>query len=279
MVLNDNILSSYSKFIDFEEENSSIDEFKSVLEYGIQIIMEHLNMNFNYEIGVFGAYNLNTLATQFEPISFYIKIFDIQIYDNIIKNENVKSKNKKAKYITTDSIKMLLAIYLDKYFDENGSVNIARNSIIIDCYHNYGFNSRIYIFASNFENCIMLDTNNSKLLEVNIENFESLFLKKAQETNYEIVRVVNIVKNLCQKTNVLQEPFLIETLFYNVPNNYFTGSLREQFIKSLNYINFSNISNFNSLLNDKKTVSEDFFTCNSIYNIYKEYELLMKTLR
>ncbi|MGN1227593.1 MAG: hypothetical protein ACI4TX_03025 [Christensenellales bacterium] len=279
MILNEKMLTGFSKFLEYENDDSGISELKDALNSGIKVIKEHLNLNFTYEINTFGAINLHTLVSQYEPITFYIKIYDIQIYENVIKCCKIKSKNKRSKYVTTDSIKLLLSIYLEKYFGEINNVTINRNSVIIDSQSIYGFNARIYVFVSDFENNIMLDTNEQRLLKGNLDEFEMQFNEKANATNYNLIRVVNVVKNLCEKIGVLQYPFLIETLFYNVPNKYYVGDLREQVIKSINYIKFANISKFKSLMNSKENFEKDFLVVTSIYNVYKEYEQFIKSFK
>lgn len=279
MNLNQNILESYSKFITFENEDQSINEFKGVLQYGMKLICEHLNMNFEYEIETFGAVQFNTLISQYEPISFAVKIYDATIFDNVQKCMGATvSKKKKASLVTTESIKLLLSIYLEKYFEDVGNVTFLRNCLNIDSQNLFQFNSNVYIFASNFSQNLSLDDSLSKVLSVDFDKMNENFAVKVNETNCNYIRVVNVIKNLCEKSNLLQNSLLVETLVYNVPNKYLKGDLREQVIKSLNFIKFSNLSKFDSLTNLNEKIEKDYFIMPSIYNVYKDLEILAKSL-
>lgn len=280
MKLTQNVLESYSKFIAFENEDQSINEFKGVLQYGMRIICEHLNMNFEYEIETFGAVQFNTLISQYEPISFAIKIYDATIFDNVQKCIGTTvSKKKKASLVTTESIKLLLSIYLEKYFEDVGNVTFSRNCLNIDSQNLFQFNSNVYIFASNFSQNLSLDDSLSKILSVDFDKMNANFTIKVNETDCNYIRVVNIIKNLCEKSNLLQNPLLIETLVYNVPKKYLKeGDLREQVIKSLIFIKFSNLSKFDSLTNSNEKMEKDYFILPSIYNVYKDLEILTKSL-
>lgn len=279
MNLTQNVVEAYSKFIEFDNESQSIDKFKDVLAYGMNLICEHLNMKFEYEIDTFGAIEFKTLISQYEPVSFAIKMYDATIFENVQKcMTSTLTKKRRAKLITTESIKLLLSIYLEKYFEDVGNVAYSRNCLTIDAQGLFQFNANVYIFASNFSQNLLLENDTSRVLNVDFDKMKENFTTKKIETDYNYVRVVNVIKNLCEKSNLLQYSLLIETLVYNVPNEYLKGNLRAQVIKSLNFIKFANLSILNSLANPKEKLEKDYFTIPSIYNVYKELEILAKSL-
>ena len=219
MKLNDNLIEVYSKYCDIaDEQGENIAKFKEVLNDAFDAINEHLGFNFQFEIGEFGPVNYNSLINISDPISFYVKVYDSQIFDNTEKIAN--SKIKKSKIITTESLKLLFALYMENYFVELNTVLIARNHVKINSLNFLGFNVNIYIFASRVNDSIMLDSNNSSLAKANLEYFDNNIYTKAEETNYNYLRIVNVIKNIANKINVLNEPFLIESLIYNVPNKF-----------------------------------------------------------
>lgn len=280
MFLSNNLIDTYSKYVEFENENEKIEEFVNLLDYGMSLIREHLNMDFEYQIEPFGSIDFSTVISQYEPISFAIKINDAQIYENVVKCAETKGKNKKAKLITTESIKLLLSIFIEKYFEDIGNVSFLRTCLLINAQSLFGFNAKVYVFASMPTQNISLEINSSRTFNVNFEQLYENFSQKATETNYNYVKVVNIIKNLCEKSNLFQNPLLVETLIYNVPNSYLQGDdLRGQVVKSLNFVKLSNLSKFKSLVNPNITLDKDYFTLQSIYGIYKELESLSKLLQ
>ena len=278
MKLNDNLIEVYSKYCDIaDEQGENIAKFKEVLNDAFDAINEHLGFNFQFEIGEFGPVNYNSLININDPISFYVKVYDSQIFDNTEKIAN--SKIKKSKIITTESLKLLFALYMENYFVELNTVLIARNHVKINSLNFLGFNVNIYIFASRVNDSIMLDSNNSSLAKANLEYFDNNIYTKAEETNYNYLRIVNVIKNIANKINVLNEPFLIESLIYNVPNKYFSGSLKEQLIKVINYLKFVNLAKFKSIFNEDLDLSKDLFVCSSLYSLIKKIDELIKNLR
>lgn len=278
MNLSQSVIESYSKFIEFDNEQQSIEEFKALLDYGMKLICEHLNMSFEYSIETFGAVEFNTLISQYEPVTFAIKIYDATIFDNLQKIKSINSKKKKTKFVTTESVKLLLSIYLEKYFENVGNVVFSRNCLSVDSQNLFQFNAKIYVFASSLSQNLTMNTDFSKVFSIDFEALNENYNKKTLETDYNYIKVVNIIKNICLKANVLQDTLLIETLVYNVPNNYFSGDLREQVIKSLNYIKFSNLSQFNSITNANMKFDKDYFVATSVYNVYKDFEILANSL-
>jgi len=277
MEITDNQLNLYAKYIDFTDVNDKINEFKSVLEFGISIVKEHLKKDFEFKIGEFGSILLNTIATENEPISFYVNIYDNEIYENVLKVAN--SKLKKTKLITTDSIKLLLALYLDKYFGDINNVKISRNCITINSIDILGFNASVYIFASNHTQNVMLDSFASKLITADLEYYYSCFTKKIENTNYNILEIINIFKNYANKYRILENSFIIETLLYNVPNEYFIGDLRNQLIIIINYLKFVNIYEFKSLFVKNELITKDMFISNSLIQVKNDFDKFFSNLR
>jgi len=76
-------------------------------------------------------------------------------------------------------------------------------------------------------------------------------VKKMRLTNTQFKSIIRIYKNIRGKLeNDLTEPdkflssYFIESLIYNVPNQYFSGSLSEIFLSSLNWLNEADFSHF-----------------------------------
>lgn len=278
MDINEKLLDVYTNFIDYDNSNEYFIDFVNFIEKAMEKIKNNLKLDFKYEIKLFGSTNFCTLATQYEPLTIAINLYDMQIFNNVLICKNSKIKNKKSHYITTDAVKVLLAILVENYLNENGNVSVYRNCLSLNSMNYLGFNARLYIFACSYDKSIMLDSYSNKLLEANIEEGENAFLEKANETNNNVLRICNIIKNFANKGNVLQEPLLIESLCFNVPNKYYYGSLKEQFVKIINYIKCANISKFKVLTNLKNEFVNDNFLISSIYTIYKEIDTLIKML-
>ena len=58
----------------------------------------------------------------------------------------------------------------------------------------------------------------------------------------------------------------LESLLYNCPDSFFKGDdIYNCFIKIINYLRFSDISHYKSVLNENKTIFNDLTTTNVSY--------------
>jgi hypothetical protein len=107
------------------------------------------------------------------------------------------------------------------------------------------------------------------------KNKEINQLIKNDKLNDAFYAIIRIFKNLYYSVNQSYNYEFIESLIYNCPNSLFevkskNATVYDVFIKVINYLNHTDISNFRSIYNNEKTIAEqDNVSIYSIRNFIK----------
>lgn len=246
---------------------------------------------------VFDDYLLNTNACSFSPIRIYIAL-------NQPKNINLTEKRTMFKRKKSALIKNLhLPLHEIKNQMFNNIVNLVDNSCLI---YNNARNIEIwkteitedgtktsihfkiiptFIYEETGEDVIYYAEKDKEVIREDIVNSLCNFNIKNEETNYVYSDVVLIFKNLfLQQENKKELPFLLfETILYNVPSKYFTGTSNAEILNIINFIKNFNIKDFKTIAeNDyafasKTTPFSIFYAKHIIKTIEKSINKLTET--
>ena len=97
--------------------------------------------------------------------------------------------------------------------------------------------------------------------KINFTNREKLVSDKFERVGTNFVKMLKIMNALFRNSSrsyILPNQIYIESLLYNTPDELFAGDdIYSIFIKIINYLNFSNVSQFKSILNPDITLEKE----------------------
>lgn len=100
--------------------------------------------------------------------------------------------------------------------------------------------------------------------KVNFTKRAQLINEKIERVGYDYIIMIKILNSLFRSTDrfgLAPNQIFIESLLYNVPDDLFIGDdIYDNFIKIVNYLNLTDISNFVSIANPEKKINEDRLT-------------------
>lgn len=106
--------------------------------------------------------------------------------------------------------------------------------------------------------------------KINFANREKLVNDKFERVGDNFIKMIKVLNALIRNSTrayVRPNQIYVESLLYNTPDELFIGeNIYEVFVKIINYLNFSNISQFKSILNPDMTLNEDKATKTAIAN-------------
>lgn len=126
----------------------------------------------------------------------------------------------------------------------------------------FGSKTQIFIYP-----CIM-DGNDFKFFlsrkkgfyTINFENRVKFINEKMGAVGENFLSMIKILNTMFRNTrgNSMPNQIFIESLLYNTPNELFKGNdIYEVFIKIVNFLNLTDVSQFKSILNPELKISED----------------------
>ena len=269
----ENILRSMSRGLNINAISSVANMFlEDVNSLTSQILDAMKRVDLNYDISFFGAYDRGDIVSEKEHISLAIILKDEEIYEETNQIGKYRTKHKRNKNSKLEEFKMLLIMMLQRYFNHKVNISLQNNAIIIDSYKFYNQNFKIYVFTQSYtrKELLTISSTDLKSCYFNLEDYTKNFNKKNELTDYNYSKICNIFKTLAMDLGISNDVLLIETYFYNIPNELFVGYLNEQIFKILNEYMFVSKTSFRSIgsniniVNDKFLINNNYFKANQI---------------
>ena len=128
----------------------------------------------------------------------------------------------------------------------------------------FGPKTQIFIYP-----CLMDEDGNFKFLISRKKGFYKInFTKRAELINQKIeavgvnyiymLKILNTLFRTSSKTSFAPNQIFLESLLYGVPDEFYVGDdIYDVFLKIVNYLNLTDVSNFKSILNPDLTISQD----------------------
>ena len=188
------------------------------------------------------------------------------------QKETENPYNFQAEKYNLEKFSSDLQIALSHNLTETSIVYNQGKSLKIIGIDDFGPNTKIIIFP------VLLEEGTYKFLinkrkgfyKINFENREKLVNDKFERVGDNFIKMIKIINALIRnstRTYVRPNQIYVESLLYNTPDELFAGdNIYDIFIKIINYLNFSDISQFKSILNPEMTLAEDKATRTAIAN-------------
>lgn len=276
MIYSNETLNTLSNTLNFtDNQQGSINDFVKSLYI---FLLEFENI-FDYNISDYKVSFVNKkIVDKYEPLEIGIFINDDLIFDNTKKIEKIKNKEARIKDLTIEKVKFALTLYLEKSYKGVDNIFVENNCIKCNLFSELGFNFKIYLFVSNsinYDTYFLYGNFSLNLNELNLDIYKEKMLFKDIDTNNNYTKVCGILKNFVKDFRILSNTFLLNSLVYCVPNEFFVNDENVLLSNILNYINLSSISsdNFKCIDCDKKIIDNKLFNI-SIYELKKEINKL-----
>lgn len=185
------------------------------------------------------------------------------------KNEDVSSV-KEYEYETEkynlDSLKDDLQKAFVKNLITTSIVYNNENNLRIIGRDEFGPKTQIYIYPCLLEgdDYKFFISRKKGFYKVNFLKRAELINEKLERVGYDYITMIKIFNSLFRSTSkysVMPNQIFIESLLYNVPDELFEGNdIYDNFIKIVNYLNLTDVSEFKSIANPELKINEDKLT-------------------
>lgn len=252
---------SYYELESFENENEQI---LNAINAALASIQQNSQVDCitNTEIFYIGSIVNYTNSNPKDTIDILVKINNPIVLDLNMKYTKIKRQKQKNKIFATPAIQYVIAYALLNAFTSVTSVYNRNSYIFVDSLSELGKNYRIFVTASSNKGnfvCHGINVARNTEFEYNIENAATNFVRKDEETQGAFSNMLRVVKNIAYDLNLTVDNNVVESLFYNIPNKYFTGNYNEMLIKLLNYLKLTDYTNFESIDGTGKIVKNGFY--------------------
>ena len=179
------------------------------------------------------------------------------------QEETENPYNFQAEKYNLDKFTDDLQIAISHCLTEMSIVYRQERSLKIIGIDDFGPNTKIIIYP------VLLEDDEYKIFiskrkgfyKINFENREKFVSDKFERVGNNFVKMIKILNALIRNSTrayVRPNQIYVESLLYNTPDELFEGeNIYDVFLKVINYLNISNTSQFRSILNPDKKLSED----------------------
>ena len=263
-IFSDNTIKIMAKSIKNEKVYNEVENFIINLEQTLSDLSKYIKEDrgeMNFDIFTFGSYNREGLVGEHDLVNVCISIENERLFNEIDSLNEIKSRKKRQKISATYYIAMLLLIHFETNFKKEIDVEITNNSLIIKSNKFFGIDFQIFIFTHSYTKQLYITTtmNDCKPHLFDIDNYETNFITKSSQTDNGFEQIVNIIKTICIDHNITNNFILIESLLYNVPNEYYIGDINTQMYNVLNYLKVLSRVNFVSIDGKNKPLYKNEF--------------------
>ncbi len=186
------------------------------------------------------------------------------------KRRKKDTKNSSSNEIKFDSEKYNLdkfvsdlQIALSHHLSETSIVYNEGKCLRIVGIDDFGPKTKIVIYPTIYDDgdFKFLISRKKGFYKINFENRDRLLKDKYERIGQrfiDMIKVLNVLFRNASRSYVMPNQIYIESLLYNTPDELFDGEeLYTAFIKIINYLNFSNVSEFKSILNPDLTLAKE----------------------
>jgi len=160
-----------------------------------------------------------------------------------------------------------------KNLSQTSIIYKRQNSIKIVGKDDFGVNTNIIIYPTILEGDDYKFFINRKkgFVTYNFNRRAKLFNEKLEKIGPNYLFMLKIINHLIKEfTKQSVNQVFVESLLYGCPEEFFKGKeIYDCFVKIINYLRFTDISSFESVLNDGKTIFNDINTENISYQYSK----------
>ena len=235
-----------------ENQNSSLDIFVSIKSPQLELGILKLNNNYAKRFTNRVKWALSSVKKQKKRRWLFF-----------FKRKN--KKNNETKQIDINSEKYNIIQFkidfmntLAMFLTEDTKLYINNYGITVLAQEEIGMNINLYFAFNNGENCKLFNQSLYKLIDVNfgarMENIEA----KNKSTNDNYTTMLRVFNSLYENVmNVKLNQILIESILFACPDELYSGSTYDMFIKIFNYIQMNEFKRFASITNQNITIFED----------------------
>ncbi|MEG1751597.1 MAG: hypothetical protein RR140_01725 [Clostridia bacterium] len=194
------------------------------------------------------------------------------------KNKNFTKTNIQPEKYDISALQKDFFNEILNYFSNETTIVLKQNMISILASQDLGFNIDVYFALSTEKNLKFkfIDSIKNKIIEVDFTKRRENLQKKSVETAGKIYPILRCLNNLYYNLiGCMPSQMLMESLLYNSPNCLFGGENNcENLISIVNFINFSNICSFVSILDNKTKLFDDKIINANISSVSKFFKTI-----
>lgn len=279
MFYDDKLLREISGIYDFQNLEEIYEDLVEELVGATETISHEVyGTSLSNEPITIGSFVSHTNSNSAATLDFLILSSNLSIIDNDLSYVKSKNKRQKEELLTTAKIRLQYMDALLGSFTSATQFYVLPNSLFIESVYEIGFNINIYVGVEKNGVVHFLDAINNRIVKFNYDKYYNLLEKKNDETLGQYKRIVNMVQNLFYNCEVNLSNYVVESLFYNVPNELFKGPYSEQIIKIINYLNIIDFRDFKSIDSNDKLINNAFLNTN-YYTLKTSIARLVESLR
>ena len=279
MFYDDKLLREISGIYDFQNLEEIYEDLVEELVGATETISHEVyGTSLSNEPITIGSFVSHTNSNSAATLDFLILSSNLSIIDNDLSYVKSKNKRQKEELLTTAKIRLQYMDALLGSFTSATQFYVLPNSLFIESVYEIGFNINIYVGVEKNGVVHFLDAINNRIVKFNYDKYYNLLEKKNDKTLGQYKRIVNMVQNLFYNCEVYLSNYVVESLFYNVPNELFKGPYSEQIIKIINYLNIIDFRDFKSIDSNDKLINNAFLNTN-YYTLKTSIARLVESLR
>ena len=256
-----------------ENQNSSLDIFVKVKSPQLELGVLKLNNNYfkKFFNKVKWAWNSSKKQKKKRKWFFKKSSKEQEPKENLINldSEKYNIKQFKIDYMNT----------LANYLSEETKLFVNNFGITILAEEEIGMNINLYFAFNNGEKYKLFNQSLYKLIEVDFGSRLQNIELKNKSTNNNFTAMLRIFNGLYE--NVMEQhlnQILIESLLFECPDELYTGSTYNMFLKIFNYIKINEMQKFHSITNQNILVFQDNLVTTKVSDFLKFLNNVQKLL-